>query len=77
MSDAAYKNYLRTYSEAERDAIWIAVLEMCDLFQNTALRPSEKLNFRYDLELAEKSLSFIMYVKALSELDYSQASRHN
>lgn len=65
LSEKDYQQFLSTYSIAEREALWIAVFKMCDMFQKTAIEVSKKLNFDYDLEEAKNSRSFLEHIKAL------------
>lgn len=65
LSEKTYEQFLATYSIAEVEAIWTSVFKMCELFQNTAVELAEELGFAYNLEEAEKSLSFLKHVKDL------------
>lgn len=65
VSEEVYRRYLRTYSAAEREAVWEAVFVMCDLFQETAVEVSGALGLDYDLVEAGNSRRYLEDVRAM------------
>lgn len=47
------------------EAIWDAVFEMCDLFQNTAEELSGNMGFSYDYVKAKNCRGFLEHVRQL------------
>ncbi|WP_019241081.1 MULTISPECIES: aminoglycoside 6-adenylyltransferase [Bacillus] len=62
-----WEKYLRTFSESNDDAIWNALFEMIELFQDTALYVSKELQFIYPLNEAEKVKSYLHHIHKLPE----------
>lgn len=60
-----YEQYLKTYGPACSNEIWKSVFQMCDLFHETALELSEKMNFTYNREEAQNSRFYLEHVKQL------------
>lgn len=65
VSNNIYREYLRTYSVAQVNAIWDAIFAMCDLFGEVAIQVSEKLFFIYDSIEADNSREYLKHIKAL------------
>lgn len=65
LSQKVYEQFLSTYANADQAVVWDAVFVMCDMFQETAIEVSRKLNFDYNYKEAENSRSFLNHVKEL------------
>lgn len=62
-----YEAYLSTWAEARTEALWPAVLGMCDLVDETAAFVGETLGYSYNTEEAKNSRAFLLCVKELPE----------
>ena len=60
-----YARYLSTYSAADTEAIYKAVLRMCELMEETALLLCGRLGLSYDQTEASNSLAFLKRVHDL------------
>ncbi len=60
-----WNEYLSTYSSANVEECWDAVLRMCDLFDNVARYVGEKLGFAYDDVESANCMSFLKHIRNL------------
>ncbi len=65
LSESNYKRFLSTYAKADTKAVWEAVFQMCDLFQETAVKLARVLGFEYNHKEAENSRRFLEDVRML------------
>lgn len=65
LPETTYRRFLATYPHAETNAVWEAVMGMCDLFEETAAELGKKLNFRYDFEEAANSRGYLEHIRQL------------
>lgn len=59
LSPEYYQRFLKTYTIAEREAIWQAVFDMCDLVNEIAQWLAEILKFTYNIEEAKNCLKYL------------------
>ena len=60
-----WNEFLKTYPEAEIQAIWTSVFDMCELFEKTALLVGDNLGFDYNSTEAANSFLFLKAVRNL------------
>lgn len=65
LTQTEYNRFLKTFSSAEAESIWVSVFEMCDLFQFAAEQVSNLANFSLDRTLTENSLSYLKHIHML------------
>lgn len=59
LSPEEYQRFLKTYAVADREAIWQAVFDMCDLLNEIAQWLADKLTFTYNIEEAENCMKYL------------------
>lgn len=60
-----WNKLLKTYADAEEEHIWTALLNMGELFQETAVFVGDSLGFCYDFGQDEKTLEFLKDIRKL------------
>ena len=60
-----YQGYLNTYFNGNVEEAWIAVLHMCDLFEQTAAYVGCKLGYAYNAEEGKAAREFLERVRKL------------
>ena len=65
LSEDKYDRLVRTYPNADKDAIWQSVWEMCELFDETANRVGKKLGYPYNEMEAHNSRLYLDCTYAL------------
>lgn len=65
LSEAEWQSYLSTYFRAEEAEAWEAVMEMCTLFEQTALFVGEALGYQYNEQEGTNCRSYLEHVRAL------------
>ena len=65
LSHDVWNQFLHTYASYQIEELWKAVLIMCELFDNTARKIGEKLQYPYHEQEAIASRNFLKHVKAL------------
>lgn len=67
LSETEWKDYLATYSSADIEECWNAVMKMCDLFQDTAIYVGESLGYEYNQIEGRNARSYLEHVRSLPE----------
>jgi len=65
LSKTEWKDYLSTYFSENVAEAWVAVLKMCDLFEETAVYVGEKLGYEYNAVEGKNCRFFLEHVKEL------------
>lgn len=60
-----YEAYLSTYANQNSDEIWLAMDNMCKLFQTKAILVADKLEFKYNQKEAAASYAYMKHVQML------------
>lgn len=60
-----WQRYLATYSSADLEETWNAVLNMCCFFEEEALYVAEKLGYTYNMTEGRNSFGFLKHVRQL------------
>ena len=67
LSETEWNDYLATYSSADIEECWNAVMKMCDLFQDTAIYVGESLGYEYNQIEGRNARSYLEHVRSLPE----------
>lgn len=65
LSEAEWQSYLSTYFRTDEEEAWEAVMEMCTLFERTALFVGEALGYQYNEQEGTNCRSYLEHVRAL------------
>lgn len=65
LSEAEWQSYLSTYFRADVEEAWEAVMEMCTLFERTALFVGKALGYQYIEQEGTNCRSYLEHVRAL------------
>lgn len=65
LPEAEWQSYLSTYFRADVGEAWEAVMEMCTLFERTALFVGEALGYQYNEQEGTNCRSYLEHVRAL------------
>lgn len=65
LSKAEWQSYLSTYFRADVEEAWEAVMEMCTLFERTALFVGKALGYRYHEQEGTNCRSYLEHVRDL------------
>lgn len=65
LSEAEWQSYLSTYFRTDVEEAWEAVMEMCTLFERTALFVGEALGYQYNEQEGTNCRSYLEHVRAL------------
>lgn len=67
LPDAVWEHLLRTYPQAQIAAIWEAVFQMTDLFEQTAPAVAEQLGLMYNHDEADRVKKYLHHIHQLPE----------
>lgn len=65
LSEAEWQSYLSTYFRAQEAEAWEAVMEMCTLFEQTALFVGEALGYQYNEQEGTNCRRYLEHVRVL------------
>lgn len=65
LSETEWQSYLSTYFRADVEEAWEAVMEMCTLFERTALFVGKELGYRYHEQEGTNCRSYLEHVRDL------------
>lgn len=65
LSEAEWQSYLSTYFRTDVEEAWEAVMEMCTLFEQTALFVGEALGYQYNEQEGTNCRSYLEHVRDL------------
>lgn len=65
LSETEWQSYLSTYFRADVEEAWEAVMEMCTLFERTALFVGKELGYRYHEKEGTNCRSYLEHVRDL------------
>lgn len=65
LDEVTWQRFLETYSQAQIERMWQAVLNMCELFNEVAHEVASQLGYTYNTEEAKASLGYLKHVYGL------------